>query len=176
MGALGANYPGEEGGPFELRYAHDWLFLAGSVDSLGRAGRLAQLMQLRAGFHMDGMCGGGDNSHRRVSALAEALLRSTTDSATAAELHWLAGEGYADIVRLARGAHSHYDPEFAAHAVDSTAYTAEAPGALRHAMQHYRQSLALAPRASSARDIWRKGWLLLAGLPSGTHFFCQILE
>jgi len=164
LSALGAQFVHDELNRSE-NYAHSWLDEARRLDSAGRAGQLATLALLRLGFNETDMCGGGKDASQRVSAAGEELLRSVTDAAVSAEVHVLAGDGYADIVALAAGAGSTY--------ADSSAHTAAAPEARRRAIRHYRQGIALDRRSPDALNAWVEAWRLLAGLPpTSTYFFC----
>jgi hypothetical protein len=161
---LGARFAEDRLGGGET-YTHTWLDEAQRLDSAGPVGRLATLVLLRLGFNRSGMCGGTENASRRVSAMAEQQLGSAADPVEVAELHVLAGNGYADIVALASGVGQEY--------ADSSAYAPAAPEARRRAIQHYRQGLRLDARSSDSRAAWLTAWRLLAGLPpTGTHFFC----
>jgi hypothetical protein len=162
---LGAQFVHDELGRSE-NYAHTWLDEARRLDSAGRAGQLATLALLRLGFNETDMCGGGEKPSQRVSAAGEQLLRSLTDAAVAAEVHVLAGNGYADVVALAAGAND----------ADSSTYTAAAPDARRRAIQHYRQAIALDPRAPDAAAAWVEAWRLLAGLPPTTTYFVCVYD
>src|SRR5712691_3429789 len=98
-------------------------------------------------------------------ALVALLLATTSDPATAGELHRLVGDAYADIVALASGAGMGY--------ADTALYVAEAPAARRTAIAHYRQALTLDRSMPESRAAWLEAWRLLAGLPpTTTYFFC----
>jgi hypothetical protein len=161
---LGAVFVRDElGGSYN--YTHNWLNEALRLDPHGPVGRLATLALLRSGFNETGMCGGGSEAFRQVITTGEQLLTGDLDTATAAEVHRLVGDAYADIVALAAGDGSHY--------ADSAAYLAEAPTARANAIAHYRQALALDHASSEARSAWLEAWRLMAGLPpTTTHFFC----
>jgi hypothetical protein len=161
---LGAAFQHDELGGGE-NYTHNWLREAWRLDSLGQAGQMAMLAMLRMGFNNNGMCGGGGDAFRLVTDAGERLLQSPLDSATASEVHFLVGDGYADVVALARGAGGEY--------ADSSAYASAEPVARRKAIEHYRQGIALDHQSPKARAAWLEGWRLLAGLPpTKTHFFC----
>lgn len=163
---LGAGFAHDElGGGYN--YTHTWLDQALRLDSAGPVGTLATLALLRTGFNENGMCGGGEDPMHRVIAAGERLLarESPLDPRTAAEVHRLVGDAYADIVGLAAGAGMEY--------TDTVAYVAEAPAARRSAIAHYRQSFAGDRDSPEAREAWLEAWRLIAGLPpSTTHFFC----
>ena len=164
LGRLGARFEPNHLGGGE-NYVHSWLDEALRLDPTGPGGRLATIALLRMGFDMNGMCAGTDSASQRVNITAERLLQSSKDPAEAAELHLLAGDGYADIVALASGAGDNY--------AETTAYAAAAPRARLRAIDHYRQGIALAARSEKASTSWLTAWRLLAGLPpTGTHFFC----
>jgi len=148
-------------------YTHTWLDEARRLDSAGPAGTLALLALLRSGFNENGMCGGGEDPMHRVIAAGEGLLAQVPplDPRTAAEVHRLVGDAYADIVALAAGAGMEY--------TDTVTYVAEAPAARRNGIAHYRQSFVGDRDSPEARDAWLEAWRLIAGLPpSTTHFFC----
>ena len=161
---LGAKFVHDElGGGYN--YTHNWLDQALKLDANGPVGRLATLALLRSGFNETGMCGGGSEAFRRVITAGERLLAGDLDTATAAEVHRLVGDAYADIVALAAGDGSGY--------ADSTDYLAEAPAARGKAITHYRTALALDRVSPEARSAWLEAWRLIAGLPpTTTHFFC----
>jgi len=161
---LGATFARNElGGGYN--YVHTWLDEALRLDPQGRAGALATMALLRSGFDRTGMCGGGSEAFRQVIAMGERLLGTTTDPATAGELHRLVGDAYGDIVALASGAGMEY--------VDTARYVAEAPAARRSAIAHYRQALTLDRTMPESRAAWLEAWRLLAGLPpTTTYFFC----
>jgi hypothetical protein len=161
---LGAVFVRDElGGGYN--YTHNWLDQALKLDANGPVGRLATLALLRSGFNETGMCGGGSEAFRRVITAGERLLAGDLDTATAADVHRLVGDAYADIVALAAGDGSGY--------ADSTDYLAEAPAARGKAITHYRTALALDRVSPEARSAWLEAWRLIAGLPpTTTHFFC----
>ncbi len=146
-------------------YTHSLLEQARQLDPDGPVGRLVRLQLLRNGFNTNGMCGGGMEAFRQVISEGEALLEGLTAGARQAELHFLVGDAYADIVALAAGAGRDY--------ADSGTYRGEAPAARLKAVEQYRAGLALDRTSARARAAWLEGWRLLAGLPpTTTHFFC----
>jgi hypothetical protein len=161
---LGATFDHDELGGSE-NYTHNWLAEALRLDPDGPVGRLATLAEMRRGFNDNGMCGGGNDPFRRVIKAGERLLAGTPDGPTAAELHRLVADGYADIVALAAGAGGEY--------ADSSGYVAEATAARASAIAHYRASLVLDHATPEAGQAWLEAWRLLARLaPTTTHFFC----
>ena len=146
-------------------YTHNLLDQALRLDANGPIGDLVRLYELRTGFNLNGMCGGGGEAFRKVITQGQALLTGAKDPGLQAELHFLIGDGYADIVALAAGEGDEY--------ADTTAYRAEAPQARRDAVAHYRAGLALDHRSAKAQSSWLEAWRLMAGLPpTTTHFFC----
>jgi hypothetical protein len=164
LARLGAVFARDQlGGGYN--YTHNWLDEALQLDRAGPVGTLATLALLRIGFNETGMCGGGSESFRQVITTGEQLLAGALDTATAAEVHRLVGDAYADIVALASGTGMEY--------ADSATYASEAPAARRSAVAHYRQALALDRVSAEAHAAWLEAWRLLAGLPpTTTRFFC----
>src|SRR3989442_10851534 len=162
--ALGAGFADNQLGGGQ-NYTHTWLDEAQRLDSAGPAGRLATMALLHIGLDRTGMCSAGDSASQHVSNIAERLLRSTRDSAEAAELHLFAGNGYADVVVLAAGAGGEY--------AEASTYVAAAPAARARAIEHYRRVLALGAAASTLQSVSLDTWRLLAGLPpTRVHYFC----
>ena len=164
LGDLGAQFVHSElrGG---YNYTHSWLSAARDADPTGEVARLATILQLERGFNDNGMCGGGMEAFRTVTAVGESLLTHLPDS-LAAEVHLLVARSYADVVELA--SNSDMGEYF-----DSPKYQREAMSARASAIAHYRRGLVLDPSSPLARASWREAWRLLAGLPPGTtHFAC----
>ena len=146
-------------------YTHNMLDQALRLDPGGPIGELVRVRELRAGFNLNGMCGGGGEAFRKVTSDGEALLSGAKDPKLQAELHFLIGDGYADIVALAAGEGDEY--------ADTVAYLPEAPEARRKAIDHYRAGLSIDHESPKARHSWLEAWRLIAGLPpTTTHFFC----
>ncbi|HYL21194.1 MAG TPA: hypothetical protein VEU74_05510 [Gemmatimonadales bacterium] len=146
-------------------YTHNLLEHALRLDPDGPIGEMVRLYKVHRGFNLNGMCGGGGDAFRKVIAEGEALLAGAKDPGLQAELHFLIGDGYADIVALAAGEGDEY--------ADTTAYAPEAAQARRNAIAQYRAGLGLDRRSAKARSSWLEAWRLMAGLPpTTTHFFC----
>ena len=146
-------------------YTHSLLEQALQLDPGGAIGDLVRLIKVRSGFNLNGMCGGGGEAFRRVIAEGGALLSGAKDPDLRAELHFLIGDAYADIVALAAVEGNEY--------ADTAAYAAESPKARLDAIAQYRAGLAIDHRSAKARSAWLEAWRLLAGLPpTTTHFFC----
>jgi len=146
-------------------YTHNMLDQALRLDPGGPIGEMIRLRELGAGFNLNGMCGGGGEAFRKVTRDGEALLSGAKDPKLQAELHFLIGDGYADIVALAAGEGDEY--------ADTVAYLPEATEARRKAIDHYRAGLSIDHGSPKARASWLEAWRLIAGLPpTTTHFFC----
>ncbi len=146
-------------------YTHNLVEQALRLDSDGPIGEMVRLYKVHMGFNLNGMCGGGADAFRKVIGEGEALLAGAKSPGLQAELHFLIGDGYADIVALAAGEGDEY--------ADTTAYAPEAPQARRNAIAQYRAGLGLERRSAKARSSWLEAWRLMAGLPPTTpHFFC----
>ncbi|HKX19077.1 MAG TPA: hypothetical protein VJT33_13780 [bacterium] len=146
-------------------YTHNLIEQALRLDPDGPIGEMVRLYKVHRGFNLNGMCGGGGDAFRNVIAEGEALLAGAKNPGLQAELHFLIGDGYADIVALAAGEGDEY--------ADTTAYAPEAPQARRNAIAQYRAGLGLDRRSAKARSSWLEAWRLMAGLPpTTTHFFC----
>jgi len=146
-------------------YTHNLLEQALRLDPDGPIGEMVRLYKVHRGFNLNGMCGGGGDAFRKVIIEGQALLAGAKDPGLQAELHFLIGDAYADIVALAAGEGDEY--------ADTTAYAPQAAQARRNAIAQYRAGLALDRRSAKARSAWLEAWRLMAGLPpTTTHFFC----
>jgi hypothetical protein len=146
-------------------YTRNWLADARVLDRDSPVGQAALLLQLDQGFDFSGTCAAGPEGFRRVIDNGERYLARLPASPIAADVHFLVGEGYRDIVALAHGAGMEY--------ADTTAYLAEAPQARGRALEHYRAAIAAAPERPVARAAWRRAWWLLADLPvRSVRFLC----
>jgi hypothetical protein len=162
--ALGARFAWSELGG-QWVYDRGWLSQARTLDRDGPLGQRILLTQLLAGFDFSGMCAAGPEGFRRVIANAERYLERVPASPVAAEVHYLAGEAWADVVALAAGAGDIY--------ADSSRYSAEAPEARRRALAHYHAAIGANPTSALARAAWRRAWWLLSELPPRrTRFLC----
>jgi len=162
--ALGARFnPSELGGTWV--YTHSWLNQARILDRDSRLGQSILLIQLDNGFDFSGTCAGGAEGFRRVIENGERYLERLPDSPIAAEVHFLVGEAYRDIVALAHGAGDIY--------ADSSHYGTEAGGAAVQAIAHYREAMKAGPDSKVAQAAWRQAWWMKAGLaPRDVRFYC----
>ncbi len=162
--ALGAGFNWVElGGAWT--YTRTWLAQARLLDRDGPVGERILLAQLNAGLDFSGTCAGGAEGFRAVIQTGERYLERLPASPIAADVHFLVGEAWRDVVALAAGAGDVY--------ADASAYTDQAPDARRRAVAHYRAAIAAAPTSAAARAAWQQAWWLLAALaPRDTRFYC----
>ncbi len=91
----------------------------------------------------------------------EWLLSKNPDSATAAQIHFIIGDAYSDIVALAGGSNPDYGESFTQQ---------EGEAACEKALQQYRFGLAADSTSENAKDAWLQAWHLRAGLLPETRF------
>ena len=90
-------------------YAGSWLDQAKDLDPDSEGGRLALLTWMGHGPSCDQESAG----FREIIRYGEVLLAKNIDAPTAAQLHFMVGDAYSDIVAIARGksgANGEYDP------------------------------------------------------------------
>ncbi len=162
--ALGAGFTWTElGGAWT--YTRTWLTQARLLDRDSPLGQRILLAQLNAGMDFSGTCAAGAEAFRAVIQTGERYLERVPAGPIAADVHFVVGEAYRDVVALAAGAGDVY--------ADASRYTGEAPEARRRALSHYRAAIAAAPGGPAARAAWRQAWWLMAGLaPRETRFYC----
>ena len=142
-----------------------WTQQARVLDRDSPLGRRILLAQMAAGFDFTGMCARGPEAFRAVIDNGERYLARVPDSPIAADVHFLIGEAYRDIVALAAGAAGVY--------ADQSRYQEQSAEAREQAIAHYRAALAAGPSSPTAQAAWRRAWWLLAGLsPADTRFYC----
>jgi hypothetical protein len=158
----------ELGATFELGYAEDfdhysrnWLDQAKDLDLNSEGGRLALLTWMSDGT---GCERSGSDDFRKVISKGEALLTKKIDAPIAAQVHFMVGDAYSDMVAIAGGE----DPNGAYVSVD---FGDDAVSRAK-ALQHYRAGLALDNTSENAKDAWRQAWHLAAGLVPGTRYAC----
>ncbi len=158
----------ELGATFELGYADafdhysgNWLKQAKDLDLDSEGGRLALLTWMSDG---DGCERSGSDDFRKVISEGEALLAKKIDAPTAAQVHFMVGDAYSDMVAIAGGVDPNGDYANAdlGNEADSRA----------KALQHYRAGLALDKTSENAKDAWRQAWHIAAGLVPGTRYAC----
>jgi hypothetical protein len=160
---LGASFSYEElGGCYN--YSGNWLEESRELDPNGQVGQMAVLIALARGSapklpkDKDQQL---DIFHTVVSD-GEWLLAKKPDPATAAQIHFIIGDAYSDIVALAGGA----EPDYG----DPTEYQPEADSARKRALEHYRVGLAADGSSDNAKCAWLQAWKISAGLLPRTRY------
>jgi hypothetical protein len=156
------------GATFELGYADEfdhysgnWLDQAKDLDLDSEGGRLALLTWMSDGT---GCERSGSDDFRKVISEGDALLARKIDALTEAQVHFMEGDAYSDMVAIAGGV----DPNGAYVNVDLGNET----DSRAKALQHYQAGLALDKTSENAKDAWRQAWHLAAGLVPGTRYAC----
>jgi hypothetical protein len=158
---MGASFQFDELGKC-YEYSGNWLNEARKLDPDGEVGRMAVLDSLaRGGAPSLGTDKDQDIFHT-VVADGEWLLSKNPDSFTAAQVHFIIGDAYSDIVALAGGA----EPDYG----DPANYRDEADSARTKALEHYRAGLGIDSSSENARDAWLQAWRLAAGLLPETRY------
>ena len=146
------------------QYAGNWLNQAKDLDRDSEGGRLALVKWMSSGD----ACGaaGGSDVFRKVISGGETLLAKTVDAPTAAEVHFMVGDAYSDIVAIVggeSGPNGEYDP---------SQYEGEAEADRAKALQHYRAGLAIDNTSENAKHAWSQAWHLAAGLLPDQRYVC----
>ncbi len=94
----------------------------------------------------------------------ESLLAKRLDAGTAAQVHFMVGDAYSDIVAIAGGLVG-ANGEF-------SATPAEGDIDRGKALDHYRAGLAVDKTSDSAKHAWNQAWRLTAGLLPGQRYTC----
>ena len=142
-------------------YSGNWLDQAKDLDLDSEAGRLALLTWMSNGT---GCQRAGSGNFREVISKGEALLTKKNEAPTAAQVHFMVGDAYSDMVAIAGGV----DPN-GAYASEDLGNEADSRA---KALQHYRAGLGLDNMSDDAKDAWRQAWHLAAGLVPGTRYAC----
>lgn len=162
--ALGAQFAWEPLGASWV-YARTWLNQARVLDRDSPLGQRILLAQMARAFDFSGTCAAGEEGFRRVIENGTRYLDRVPNSPIAADVHYLVGEAYRDVVALAHGAGDIY--------ADSSRYSAEQASALANAQLHYRAAMRAGAASAAARAAWRQAWWMKAGLvPRETRFYC----
>jgi hypothetical protein len=164
FGAIGASFGYDELGA-SYCYAGDWLTQARELDPDGAVGQMAVLVSLaRGGAPILDKNNSSDSNEtfRTVIVDGEWLLAKNPDPATAAQIHFILGDAFSDIVALAGGA----EPDYG----DPAKYQPEADSARKKALEHYRAGLAVDGLSENAKDAWLQAWHLCAGLIPSTRY------
>jgi len=159
----------ELGATFELNefegdylYAGNWAKQAGQLDPNGAIGEMALI-----GSIVRSKCyTAATEFFREVIRDGEGLLARSLDPHSAAQVHFMVGDAYSDIVAIAGGddgPNGEYDPE---------QYRNEAGVDREKALQHYRAGLAVDNSSLNAKDAWGQAWRLAAGLLPSHRYVC----
>jgi len=160
---IGASFTYDElGGCYN--YSQNWLNQARELDPDGRVSQMAVLLALARGGapklakdKLEEL----DIFHTVISD-GEWLLAKKPDPPTAAQIHFIIGDAYADIVALAGGG----EPDYG----DPKKYEPEAPSAHEKALGHYRAGLAIDGASENAKYAWMQAWKISAGLLPTTRY------
>lgn len=159
---LGATFePGYADGFYG--YSGNWLDQAKDLDLDSEGGRLALVTWMSSGAHCDQA---GSEPFRKVITKGEALLAKNIDAPTAAQVHFMVGDAYSDIVGIA-GGESGANGEY-----DASQFEGEAEADRAKALAHYRAGLAVDNTSENAKDAWSQAWHLAAGLVPSERYVC----
>jgi hypothetical protein len=106
----------------------------------------------------------GSDTFRKVISEGEALLTQKIDAPTAAQVHFMVGDAYSDMVAIAGGVDPNGDY--------TSADLGSDVGSRAKALEHYRAGLAVDNTSESAKDAWHQAWHLAAGLVPRTRYAC----
>jgi hypothetical protein len=143
------------------RYMGSWWKKARGLDPEGTISQMAVLVALARNtaptIGRDSQLG----MFSTVIADGEWLLSKKPDPANAAQIHFIIGDAYSDMVALAGGSNPDYGESFTQQ---------EGEEARDKALQQYRLGLAVDSTSENARDAWLQAWHLRAGLLPETRF------
>lgn len=145
-------------------YAASWLDEARHLAPDSEGGRLAELEWMRSAGGCLGH--GGSEPFRQIISEGEALLAKKLDPPAAAQVHFMVGDAYADIVGIAggdAGANGDYDPAI---------YEGEAKVDRAKALNHYRAGLDVDGSSTEAKAAWSQAWHLAAGMLPNHRYVC----
>jgi hypothetical protein len=145
-------------------YTRNWLEQAQSLDPNGKVMQMIMLASLARGS-----CNYQDKTvldavHRAIQE-GEQLLNEGLDPSTAAQVHFMVGDAYSDIVALSEGA----DPDAG---LDPAQFHNEVEPGRAKALEHFRAGLAVDNLSPNAKDAWLHYWRLSAGLLPDTRYVC----
>ena len=146
-------------------YSGSWLTKAKDLNLDSEGGRLASLFWMSTAG--DGnLAEPGSELFREVIKKGKALLTKKIDAVTEAQVHFMIGDAYSDIVALAAG-------EIGGNGdYDASKYEAEAEEDQTKALAHYRAGLAIDNASPSAKDAWSQAWHLSSGLLPRQRYVC----
>jgi len=142
-------------------YASHWLGQVRELDPEGPVGQMAVLVSLAVGRPLGPGSDKDQDIFHIVITDGEWLLAKNPDPPTAAQVHFIIGDAYSDIVALAGGAEPDYGESFGQDEADS---------ARKKALEHYRAGLAVDGTSENAKDAWLQAWHLSAGLLPTTRY------
>jgi hypothetical protein len=142
-------------------YLGNWLNEARELDPNGTIGQMSVLVALARDTPPTIAGNLPSGTIRTAVSDGEWLLSKNPDAATAAQIHFMIGDAYSDMVALAGGA----DPDYAESFTQQ-----EGEAAREKALQHYRLALTVDSTSENAKDAWLQAWHLRAGLLPETRF------
>lgn len=144
-------------------YTRSWVKQARELDPSGVVGQMAII-----GSMSHASCGGqdSDDPSRKVILEGEKLLSNGLDAPIAAQVHFMVGDAYSDLVALAaQGLNAQGSP-------DPDKFRGEAEVDRAKALEHYRAGLAVDNASQNAQDAWRQAWRLLARIQPDERYVC----
>jgi hypothetical protein len=133
-----------------LSYTGNWLEQARHLAPDTEAGKLASFVWMTAA-----QC----QQAETVISAGEDLIAKGIDAHTAAQVHFMVGDAFSDIIMRTRGASGN---------------RGKAEAARSKAMQHYAAGLADDGTSRQAKDAWLQAWHISAGLlPHARYGSCQ---
>jgi hypothetical protein len=147
--SLGAVIGENEPGDTHYYYTGNWLNQAKDLAPDTEGGRLALLAWMRAAH-----C----QPPETFISVGEKLIAKGVDARTAAQLHFMVGDAFSDIIVTERASGDH----------------GKAGVARSKALQHYGAGLAYDGKSRQAKDAWLQAWHISAGfLPHTRYDGCQ---
>jgi hypothetical protein len=140
LGDLGAVIEQNEEDGDRYAYTGNWLEQARHLDPNSEAGKLASFVWM-----MGAQC----QTPEAVIPIGEDLIAKGVDADIAAQVHFMVGDAYSDIMLRNRGASADRD---------------KADAARSKALQHYAAGLAYDATSRRAKDAWLQAWHISAGL------------
>src|SRR5262249_49434609 len=110
--------------------------------------------------------GPGAQTFRQVIVDGERLLKTGLDAGLTAQIHFMVGNAYSDIVSISMG-NIGGNGEYS---VPETPREIQADR--QKALAHYRQGLATDGNSENAKYAWRQAWRLSAGLSPVQSYTC----
>lgn len=159
------------GAAFEMNGIGGYYFYTGNfgkqaleLDPQGMAAQMVLVGDLARGSC--DVAGWGSDLFRRVISEGEGLLAKQIDADTAAQVHFMVGDAYSDIVAIA-GGYAGPNGEY-----NAEQFQREAISARAKALRHYQAGLAVDNTSENAKDAYRQAWYLAAGLLPRERYVC----